>query len=263
MAVAGKRFFLLSLGLFFLGIGLLSFNFYGLKVGITSPALGLFKKKPLPNYEKLEIMKEEEKLVYLNRILKLMSDHMINIWPIDNRYHEFNQRLPFHENFILFFASFFKPEYQRYEFVDYRKGLARGIGQCSQYSIILVGLLNDNGIEAKILPLEGHVVTAVKAQGQKWYVVDPLKSIVLPYDISELEENPDLIVKTCQKTHQAQAINELTKYIVKPNQPMVTILEYSGWKTYYFEKFSYIAKWVLPILLMLPLLINTVLPRKS
>ena len=163
-------------------------------------------------------------------------------------------RVPVWENYILNLTRFINPDfYRKYEFRNYKKAIERGVGICSQPSRALKGLLNDNGIDAEIYDLAGHVVVPVKFKDGTGCVLDPDYGRYVPYDIEAIEANPELVRETYSDQNDVYA-SHLTEH--KVTDDIVNMYEKEGNHVYYmeisFETFSYIALWIIPLLLMLP-----------
>ncbi len=171
---------------------------------------------------------------------------------------KYNLRVPLRENYILFIANSFRED-NRYEFKNYKKGLERGVGLCSSHSIVVKGVLLDNGIEAHLWDIAGHVVVRARVSEDEWYILDPDFGLYVPYDIAEIEADPEITRPSYE--HMADC------YKPEYDDPyttdmVVALFEKEGNHIYTydarFENFSYIAIWVLPFLLMLPLLLKKI-----
>lgn len=169
---------------------------------------------------------------------------------------KYNLRVPLRENYILFFVNSFKKD-DRYEFKNYKKGLERGVGLCSSHSIVVKGVLLDHGVEAHLWDIAGHVVVRARVSEDEWYILDPDYGLYVPYDIPEIEADPEIT--------RASYANLADLYKPDYDDPYTTdkVVELYGKEgnhiyTYdaRFENFSYIAIWVLPFLLMLPYLLK-------
>jgi hypothetical protein len=169
---------------------------------------------------------------------------------------KYNLRVPLRENYILFIVNSFKED-NRYEFKNYKKGLERGVGLCSSHSIVVKGVLLDNGVEAHLWDIAGHVVVRAKVSEDEWYILDPDYGLYVPHDIAEIEADPEITRPSYE--HMADL------YKPEYDDPYTTdkVVELYGKEgnhiyTYdaRFENFSYIAIWVLPFILMLPMFIK-------
>lgn len=171
-------------------------------------------------------------------------------------------RVPLSKNFILHFISYFdqfleKAGYQPYFFTNYqiqnhRDMLERGIGLCDMQSIALAGFLDELGVPASIVCLNGHVVVAVKYPKGNNYILDPDYGIALPMSLPEAEDTPDKVKNHylakgyTEKT--AQHISAL--FISKDNKIIEGGVERYNPTLYRLEGIANIAKWLLPAILI-------------
>lgn len=196
---------------------------------------------------------------YVFRISKIIHDGIVNYW-LDEGIEKYNLRVPIWENYLLYLVSFIKPDiYRKYEYANYNKAIERGVGLCSQQAIIVTGILNDNGIDAEIIALSGHFVLRAKVNENTWYVVDPDYGVVISHDIFEIEANPDLIrpyygdLESKLNASEGLSSRMVALYghygnVIYKNG----VIGYFGKKRYYFEYLSYIAIWVIPLLMFIP-----------
>lgn len=180
---------------------------------------------------------------------------MLNNWD-NNNIEKYNLRVPIYENYILFFQRWnLKPGYHRkYEFVDYKKALERGVGLCSQQSVILFDILQRENIPAKIFGLQGHVMVTAQSKQDTWWVLDPDYGVIIQHDLAELINNPELIRPYyVQKGCDVSTIDVLVKIFSKGEITFYgTLAAYFDSKLIENEKRSYIMIWVYPVLLALP-----------
>jgi hypothetical protein len=191
------------------------------------------------------------------RVNKVVNDGFCHYWK-EEGIEKYNLRVPLWENYLLYAASYIQPEtYRRYEFTDYKKNLERGVGLCSSHSIVVKGVLNDNGIDASLWDIAGHVVVRAVVEGNKGYILDPDFGVVVPYDTGAIEDNPEIVrasYKDMAHLYYADAKEPYT------TDHVVEIYGKAGNHTYTvdnkFEPFSYVAIWILPFLLMAPYLMG-------
>lgn len=202
---------------------------------------------------------------YVVRINNVINKGIAHYW-LDEGIGKYNLRVPVWENYLLYLASFLKPGiYRKYEYADYRKAMERGVGLCSQQAIIVVGILNDSGIDAEMLGLDGHVVLRAKVSRHTWYVADPDYGVIIPHDISEIEANPEL-VRPYYRGIEAQfrgADNSVSPdwavevYGKSGNTVFKNgVIGYVHWKKFYPECLSYIAIWIIPLMMIAPQLLG-------
>jgi len=259
------RFILLLTGLFLLGI-----NIYGLFKCMRNPAV-YSEEKTLRNRindisiqypEILDLLKRkdnESDVDFGIRINKVVNDGFIHYWK-EAGIKKYYMRVPVWENYLLNFASWICPrKYNTYEFTNYKKNLERGVGLCSTHSIIVKGVLRDNGIKAELMDVGGHhVVVRAELNDTATYMLDPDFGIVVPYDTASISANPELV--------RAAYSSMASLYYPDAKDPYTPdiLVDIFGRKKYIytvenpFEGFSYWAIWIIPFLLMLPAGINMI-----
>ena len=199
---------------------------------------------------------------FATRINKVVNDGFAHYWKPEG-IEKYHMRVPVWENYLLYTASFLNPKkYERYEFSNYKKNLERGVGLCSSHSIVVKGVLLDNGIKAELLDVGGrHVVVRAVFADKSGYILDPDFGYVVPYDTAAISANPELV----RGPYSTMA----TLYYAEAKEPYTTdlMVDIFGKRKYvysvenWFEDFSYWAIWVIPLLLMLPF-IATILKSK-
>lgn len=251
-------------GVFFVaGLFLLGVNIYGLFKSLRNDEL---YSEVTPYKNDISISLEEARRQwhrregesekdFAMRMNMLVNHAMAHYWK-DEGITKYYLRVPPWENYILYFMGFINPaEYGKYEFRTYKKAIERGVGICSQPSIALKDLLNENGIAADLWDIAGHVVVRATFSDGSAYILDPDYGQYVPYDIPEIEKDPELVRPYYADQDQVYAPH-LKKH--RNTDSLVELYGKEGNHIYYmsrsFEKFSYIAKWLLPFLLMLPFL---------
>ena len=250
--------------IFLIGILLLLINGYGLFKSLRNPEI-YAEEKTLRNrisditikYPQIKdslIRKDHESAKdFAIRINKVVNDGFAHYWK-EAGITKYNLRVPVWENYLLYAASYIDPkEYRKYEFSNYKKDLERGVGLCSSHSIVVKGVLNDNGIKAELLDVGGrHVVVRAELDGTSAYILDPDFGVVVPYDTAAIQANPELV--------RAPYSNMAALYYPDAKDPYTTdiMVDIFGKKRHvytvdnWFEYFSYWAIWIIPFLLMLP-----------
>jgi hypothetical protein len=253
--------------LFYIGI-LLLINVYGLFKSLRNPAI-YSEEKTLRNrigditiqYPEIEndfVRRDHEPdKDYAVRMNKVVNDGFAHYWKEEgiSKYH---LRVPIWENYLLFAASYINPKaYRTYEFSNYKKDLERGVGLCSSHCIVLKGILNKNGIPAELFDIAGHVVLRTKVNETEWYLLDPDFGIVVPFDTAAVGINPEIVRPYYQNMAKLYYPDAKNPYTV---DHVVEIYGREGNHTYtvdnWFEYFSYWAKWIIPLLLILPYTIS-------
>lgn len=185
------------------GVVLIFNNLAGVFISLRNPAIYQEPGNEFSNdisltqeqfYHALESVKGDRQQV-LRQITAIVNKGIAHYWE-DAGIDKYHLRIPFYENYILNFASYIYPKiFLHYEFMDYRRAVERGVGLCSQQSIILSELLKQRGIDTKIVGLNGHVVVTALADNvnQTWWILDPDYGVVIPDSLSEIEKNTDIV----------------------------------------------------------------------
>ena len=258
----------INIVLLYSGLLLLAINIYGLFMSLRNPAI-YSEEKTLHNrlkditikYPEIkEMLKRKEHESNINfgvRINKVVNDGFVHYWKPEgtDKYH---LRVPAWENYLLYLASYINPDkYKRYEFSNYKKNLERGVGLCSTHSTIVKGVLLDNGIKAELLDIgKHHVVVRAELNDTATYILDPDFGIVVPFDTLAISKDPEIV--------RAPYANMSSLYYSDAIDPYTTdiMVDIFGKKKYvysvenWFEDFSVSAKWIIPLLLVLPFFLS-------
>lgn len=259
---------------FLFGVGLLVLNLVGLATDLRNPAI---YDEPLAwnpsgsqltagEVRRLAPRREgESDAEYLRRVHVVLSRALAHYW-FDEGRAAYNIRVPWSENYILHIAGLLLPSrYAMYEFCDYNKALERGVGLCSQQSIVSSELLEQSGIETNIVGLSGHVVVAARVSGaeERWWIFDPDYGVLIENSLSELEADPELIRPFyVAQGHAREVVSELVAiYGPEGNVTLPTARAYKG-KNFFVEKAAYFLIWALPLLLVAPAPAIVILKRR-
>jgi hypothetical protein len=261
--------------LFAAGLALLLINITGLFKTMRNPAV-YTEELTLHNRvnditlkypeikDQLKRIGSESNKDFALRINKVVNDGMIHYWK-EAGIEKYHLRVPVWENYMLYIASFIDPKHYRfYEFSSYRKNLERGVGLCSTHSIIVKGVLLENNIKAELLDVgKHHVVVRAEPDDSTVYILDPDFGVAVKADTAAISANPELVREPY--SHLSE------KYYPDAKDPYTTdfLVDIFGRKKYvytvenWFEPFSYVAKWIIPFLLMLPLIFRLRAGRKA
>jgi hypothetical protein len=252
----------LSLVFFIAGLILLIINFSGLFISMRNPEL--YSETNTGRLNDITMRLEETKKEIVRREGETDRSFAVRINDVINRsmmhYYKkegekkYNLRVPFWENWPLWLVGCFSED-KRYEFAQYKKNLERGVGLCSTHSVVVKGILLDNGIEASLWDIAGHVVVRAEIARDQWWILDPDFGLVVEHDIPEIEADPELV---------RPAYADMAK-LYKPdyNDPYTTdqVVKIYGKEGNHIydldlplEKAFYLAKWLIPFLLILPFL---------
>ena len=262
---------IISMALFLIGAALMLLNIAGLFLSLRHPGIYsedgvLFKEDISLSFE--QAVKDaarrpgETDDAYARRLTRVVNMGVAHYWSEEGA-DRYRLRVPARENWLLYLKSFTEPEhYSKYEFVDPERALERGVGHCSQQAMILCRLLLDNGINAKIIVLGGHVVVGARTGPGKWIVADPDYGVVVPRDIMEIMSDPEL-VRPFYRDVESKYLDPRRKdllsadriveiYGPEGNVILDDFINFMGPDRYYFELYSYAAIWIIPLLLLLP-----------
>jgi sugar transferase EpsL len=251
----------------FVGVGavLLAVNGVGLLAPLRSPHLRA-ELTPFPENLTLsagEAAKQaprrpaETDTQYIGRLTDVVHRGMGHFWP-DTAPERFNIHLPVEENYLLFLGGLVRPDiYKRYQLLDPHRALARGVGRCSQFALVLDGLLEKNGVRARVVGLSGHVVVEAYTGTGDRLVADTDYGVVMPYSIATLEATPTLAepyYSTLRFRHRVGTVPapELAR-MYGPEGKFVSegAIDYPGNATLLrVEQASYVAKWLIPVMLI-------------
>lgn len=251
---------------FVLGMWLMLVNLIGLGVPLRSAELVNetatyftedLKLDEASFREQLAALDPSDRRAYFTALTQLVSDGILHYWREDGM-DEYRLRLPWSENFLIRAMSYVNPKFFRlYEFQDVDRALERGVGLCSQHAIIQTGILRAQGTDARLVELNGHVVLTAEVEEGEWWVLDPDYGVVIPMSLDAAEEHADEVA-------QIYARAGFSDYDVDKVEEWFSTRDnviYAGGSESYqvelwlFEQVAYVAKWMLPPLLMLPWLL--------
>lgn len=199
---------------------------------------------------------------FVSRATMLVNRSMAHYWK-DEGIKKYHLRVPVWENYILTCKQWITGQ-KKYEFRNYKKVIERGVGLCSQPCIGLKDLLNAHGIKADLWDLQQHVVVGATLEDGTGYTLDPDYGYVIPVGMGRLKSNPDL-VREAYKHHDDVYASYLKEH--KHTEDIVRMYTQDGNHIYHmakaFEDFSYLARWILPLLLILPALLTYIKRRKA
>ncbi len=167
----------------------------------------------------------------------------------------YRQLVPVWENFFLYAIGKYTsmPQFNRYHFTDYRRSLERGIGMCGDASVALSSLLTEYSIENNIIAMNGHVIVEMFDENGQSHLLDPDFGVDLGVSLDELRGSLDRVSDAYVQAGYVmtgETASIIDTYALKTGRDIYegTV----GYMTtrYYFERASYVMKWVLPALLI-------------
>jgi hypothetical protein len=249
--------------LFCAGLLLLVLNFYGLFRTMRNPDIiyeqntsrisGITTGLDDARREMIRRPGESDR-EFAIRANDLVHSSMIHYWRNEGL-DKYYLRIPVWENYIIYFKTLFKDN-KRYEFANYwKKNLERGVGLCSTHSIVLNGILKDNGIESEFWDIKRHVILRVRISENEWYIMDPNYGLFIPHDRHQILENPELVRPTYANMANLYKSGYETEY---NTDFLVKVYGANECRIYSYnqrpEIIAYRAKWLVPLVLLLPFL---------
>ncbi len=234
---------LLALGAALLAANLIGFFFfteidaddwYVLDVRPRSVTVGEF-------WRRAERRPDESTESFVRRLTELISDRFLLI---DSR----NARPTFFENWLLWARARSRG---RHEWIDSARAVRLGGGFCSQHAIVLDNILEEEGIESRILALSGHVVNEVRID-RAWRVCDPDYGVVFDCSLDELERSPETVFRAYRAA--GLSVDEARRWravftSAEDNTPFPSATAYRPGDAL-FERAALRLVWVVPLALL-------------
>lgn len=246
----------------YIGIGLLLLNLAGFVLPLRSPRLADYQGKggdllrvPADGaalYRLAQRQPAEPLARYLHRLTTLVHDAILHYRrPIDTfSYHLW---VPPWENWLLFLAGVVYPFWRYYEFCDPARGLRRGIGLCSQQAVVVWGILSRQGIPARILALNHHVMALAQVAPSRWWILDPNLGVVIPCGPQEAARRPELVVETLRAAGYPESkLSWAREAFAHQTKRIFSSVEEYLPRRCRLERMAYMGKWLLPVILLLP-----------
>lgn len=259
--VTSLKYLFLLIGLFLMGL-----NLYGLTQPIRYPGLFETQKELLRfpvegNYSFSETMgaldsfKPAENGVDTTRDLnKLVNNALTHVHWTKVDAQTYRQLVPAWENYFLYLIGKFSPlpQFNRYHFSDYRRTLERGIGQCGDASIVLSSLLDSYDIESNIIAYpQGHVIVEQIDESGRSLLFDPDFGVELGVSLDELPDKLDVVENAYLAAgYDQQRDIDLLLDVFQTEVHIYDDTKHFMTMRYYFERISYVLKWVLPTFLL-------------
>lgn len=171
-------------------------------------------------------------------------------------------RVPITDDWILWAAAWADPAardagltdlddlFSVYRSVSYERALGRGFGDGVQNALGFIDLLDRRyGIEAHLVTLDGHAVAEVALPAGERYLLDPSFGILLPFGLDQAAgEMAAIQAAYAEKSQAGLAATydgagnvRLAEPGARPFRP----------KLYLVERATGVAKWVVPVLMIL------------
>lgn len=252
-----------------LGLVLLSLNLYGLTQPLRKPGLGVTDQELL-RFIPDQVWDYETSLSAINSLAGTESDvplpeqandvvhqSLVHVKWTDVDPVAYRQLVPPWENVYLWAVGRFSglPQFERYHYADYRRSIERGIGICGDASIVLSSVLDRYSVESDIISFRGHVIVEYENPEGEKLLLDPDFGVVINRSLNELKANPELVRPLyLEAGYPRQEVDDLVSIY---SGDLAIFDDTYGFmaKRYIFEKVTYVLKWVLPPLLILPAIV--------
>ncbi len=248
---------------------LLGLNFFGLTQSLENPELhadtsSAFVRDKTLSYAQFlheyERWPEESVKSYVPRLSRLVNQSISHLWHTKAARQIYHAHVPAWENYWLFLLGMKDSErFAEYEFIDWHKAIERGIGLCSQHAFVVIAILSEQGIPARLVNLTGHVLVEVQVDKLQWWVVDADFGVVIPYDLRAVERSPRVVrqhyadaVLQCRPSFPAcTQMDSLVNYFSSTHDNRRSQVGASFYpRAYWLEKSLYLLKWLFPLLLL-------------
>ncbi|MFT6087123.1 MAG: hypothetical protein ACI9DS_001586 [Glaciecola sp.] len=199
-------------------------------------------------FKLIEKNHQESSIEYAKRVTRVIADGTAHLEWESHDPVSFHQLVPAWENWIIFLMGKYSgiPEYERYHFSNPYKSIERGIGICGDASIVMSQMLEKNGIEAQILTFPGHVVVTANIDTQQ-FIFDADFGVVIPSSAEQLNKDVGVLRGLYSSQGHPESDDRFFEYTYSKEFKVWEGPEHFITKKFYFEKFAYVAKWIVPL----------------
>ncbi len=186
---------------------------------------------------------------YAITVTKALHNGIAHYWE-DEGIDTYHLRVPFHENYLLYLASYvYPPMFRKYEFAYYKRAIERGVGLCSQMALIEGRVMRNVGIKCRMVSLTKHVVLEAEVDGDRWWLLDPDYGVVIPHSIEEVQRQPDLVRDHYREAGWDEATVDMLVEIYAHEK--VHVYRATGGRWYHIKKWvaervAYVLIWAIP-----------------
>ena len=199
----------------------------------------------------------ETRAAYAHRLTNVVAAAVMHYWYERDR-RAFRLQVPIWENYLLWLAGEFRPEYRLYAFADPYKAIERGVGMCDQVSSALVTLLRREGLDARIVQLNGHTVVTAEVDAGVWHVLDADYNVAIPRSMAQIQAEPNMVRPYYQAAFNRldPASNRTSLDLIASFYAPPTYIGEAGdnsalgERRIAFEALAYWLKWRLPLTLL-------------
>ena len=167
-------------------------------------------------------------------------------------FHTEERCIAFYENWMMWLAGkIYRPAGRTQDATLLVKG---GAGNCSERTQVLMDIFKLNGLNCRIISLNGHVAQQVLFKGQ-WLVTDADHGLVYKGDMKQMETEAGLAYADSVLTVNGFSKEMRDKYIYfwkTGNDNVLSPLnKVSSTRLYTAEKMSQWLKWIIPVFLLI------------
>ena len=199
----------------------------------------------------------ETRAAYAHRLTNVVAASVMHYWYERDR-RAFRLQVPIWENYLLWLAGELRPEYRLYAFADPYKAIERGVGMCDQVSSALVTLLRREGLDARIVQLNGHTVVTAEVDAGVWHVLDADYNVAIPRSMAQIQAEPNTVRPYYQAAFNRldPASNRTSLDLIASFYAPPTYIGEAGGNSALgerriaFEALAYWLKWRLPLTLL-------------
>jgi hypothetical protein len=158
-------------------------------IGDTSPFYGDQVRFDYETFREMAARRPgEDAGVYLIRLNEAINGAVMHSAPPSGRFEP-----SIFDNWIMRVLADIKPAFRDYIFWDPYRTVQRGFGLCGHVSSAFVGIARGQGVDARIVTLNGHVVATGEVAPGEWHIFDPDLGVHIAASLGELEQNEALL----------------------------------------------------------------------
>ncbi len=205
------------------------------------------------------VVKIEENITDIKK-MDAIYKFVVNRFNHENGGGDGTPRYSIFDNYLLYFAGFIHSHFSHIKDPKYLFAQEK-IQICSELSYLMVIMAKRQGIRARHVGLNGHVVMEA-FYNDDWHMYDPMYKIIPMYNkevksVHFLARNPNILRNMYQRNNYNEQFikHNLDIFTSKHDNTFVSypVLSQFNWKAtvlLYFEKIMHYFKWLIPILLI-------------
>lgn len=181
---------------------------------------------------------------------------LVNNIVFESLVHADDRRIQLHENWIMWLAGLVYEPASRTQ--SARRIVAGGRAICSEAAAVVNEVARINGVDARLVALNGHVVSEVRT-GDGWQIADPDYGVVFTSDLDTLESGHMSAVmeeKLRLRGYSDASIARYVEFFETPeDNAVLDVGSVSSPRLHAFERFSEWLKWIVPFALLIASLV--------